>query len=119
MIDPRDPSIERDESGMSSETKCRMSDRVSATIQTTAGKFGDQMQNAAAAIRGAEPRLWSAIHNGLESVAQELERGASYFSQRRYEETARKATQYIRRYPGIAAAIAVVAGALFAAKRRR
>jgi hypothetical protein len=96
-----------------------MSDRVSATIQTTAGKVGDRMQNAAAALRGAEPRLWSAIHNGLESVAHELERGANYFSERRYEETARKTTQYIRRYPGISAAIAVIAGVLFAAKRRR
>jgi ElaB/YqjD/DUF883 family membrane-anchored ribosome-binding protein len=119
MMEPQDTSVERDESDMASGAKCRMSDRVSATIQTTAGKVGDQMQNAAAAIRGAEPRLWSALHKGVESVAQELERGAGYFNDRRYEETVRKTTQYIRRHPAIAAAIAAIAGVLFAAKRRR
>jgi ElaB/YqjD/DUF883 family membrane-anchored ribosome-binding protein len=96
----------------------RIGDRISTRMQTAAAKVGDQMHSVAGAIRDTEPRIDSAVHSGVERVAQVLERGAGYFAERHYEETIGKATRYIRRHPVMSIAIGLGAGLLFASRRR-
>ena len=116
----QDSVNETDESGLTAiDDGCRVGDRVSTRVRIAAAKIGDQMQNAAGAIRDAEPRVGSAIQGGLDRLAQEFERGAAYFAQGRYEETFGKTSQYIRQHPVISIAIGLGVGLLIASKRRQ
>jgi ElaB/YqjD/DUF883 family membrane-anchored ribosome-binding protein len=93
-------------------------ERVSATAHRTAAKVGDQMKNFAGRIRDTGPRVESAIHNSAERLAEKLERGGSYFTDRHYEDTTRKITQYIRQHPVMSMMIGIAAGLFLASKRR-
>jgi hypothetical protein len=91
---------------------------ASASVHSTVVKVGERMRNIADRIRDTRPRVESAIHNSAERLAEKLDRGGTYFSERRYEDTTRNITQYIRRHPVMSMLAGVVAG-LFLAKRRR
>jgi ElaB/YqjD/DUF883 family membrane-anchored ribosome-binding protein len=93
-------------------------ERVAATAQRTAAKFGDQMKNFAGKIRDTGPQVESAVRNSAERLAEKLERGGSYFTDRRYEDTTRKVTQYVRQHPVMSLMIGIAAGLLLASKRR-
>lgn len=93
-------------------------ERAAATAQRTAAKFGDQMKNFAGKIRDAGPRVESAFHNSAERLAEKLERGGTYFTDRRYEDTTRKVTQYVRQHPVMSLIIGIAAGLFLASKRR-
>jgi ElaB/YqjD/DUF883 family membrane-anchored ribosome-binding protein len=93
-------------------------ERVSATAHRTAAKVGDQMKNFAGRIRDTGPRVESAIHNSAERLAEKFERGGSYFTDRHYEDTTRKITQYIRQHPVMSMMIGIAAGLFLASKRR-
>jgi ElaB/YqjD/DUF883 family membrane-anchored ribosome-binding protein len=93
-------------------------ERVSVTAHATAAKFGDQMKNFAGKIRDTGPRVESAIHNSAEKLAQQFERGGTYFTDRQYEDTTRKLTQYIRQHPVMSMMIGIAAGLFLASKRR-
>jgi ElaB/YqjD/DUF883 family membrane-anchored ribosome-binding protein len=93
-------------------------ERVSATTQRTAARLGDQIKTIAGKIRDGGPRVESAIHDSAERLAQKLERGGSYFTDRQYENTLRNVTQYVRQHPVMSVMIGIAAG-LFLASRRR
>lgn len=94
------------------------SQQVSATAHRTAVKVGDRMKNFADRIRDTGPRVESAIHNSAERLAEKLERGGAYFTQRQYEDTTRNITQYIRRHPVMSMMVGVAAGLFLARKKR-
>jgi ElaB/YqjD/DUF883 family membrane-anchored ribosome-binding protein len=89
-----------------------------AAAHRTADKVGSQMKNFAGRIRESGPRVESKIHDTAAHLADTLDRGASYFTDRRYEDTTRKITQYIRNHPGTSMLVGVVAGVLLALRRR-
>jgi ElaB/YqjD/DUF883 family membrane-anchored ribosome-binding protein len=91
---------------------------VTATAQNTAAKLGDQIKNFAGKIRDSGPWVESAIHNSAETLAQKLERGGSYFTDRQYENTTRKVTQYVRQHPVMSLMIGIAAGLFLASKKR-
>lgn len=93
-------------------------DRAAAAAQRTADKVGDQMRSFAGRIRESGPRVESKIHDTATRLADTLERGASYFTERQYENTTRKITDSIRRNPARSLLIGLAVGALFAIKRR-
>jgi ElaB/YqjD/DUF883 family membrane-anchored ribosome-binding protein len=96
----------------------KASERVSDSARRTAEKFGDQMKNFAGRIRDTAPRVESVIHDGTERLAQKLERGGTYLTNRQYEDTTRNITQYIRRHPVMSMMVGIAAGLLLASKRR-
>jgi ElaB/YqjD/DUF883 family membrane-anchored ribosome-binding protein len=87
-------------------------------VSATAARLGDQIKTFADKIRDSEPRVESAIHNSAERLAQKLERGGSYFTDRQYENTARKVTEYVRQHPVMSVMIGIAAGLFLASKRR-
>jgi ElaB/YqjD/DUF883 family membrane-anchored ribosome-binding protein len=91
---------------------------VADTARRTAAKFGDQMKNFADKIRGTGPQVESAVRSSAERLAEKLERGGTYFTDRRYEDTTRKVTQYVRQHPVMAVLIGIAAGLFLASKRR-
>jgi ElaB/YqjD/DUF883 family membrane-anchored ribosome-binding protein len=91
---------------------------VAATAQRTAAKFGDQMKNFAGKIRDTGPRVESAIHSSAERLAEKFERGGTYFTNRKYEDTTRKVTQYVRQHPVMSMMIGIAAGLFLARKKR-
>jgi ElaB/YqjD/DUF883 family membrane-anchored ribosome-binding protein len=93
-------------------------EQASATAHRTAAKFGDQMKNFAGKIRDTGPRVESAIHNSAERIAEKFERGGTYFTNRQYEDTTRKLTQYVRQHPLISMMIGIAAGLFLASKKR-
>jgi hypothetical protein len=93
-------------------------EHVAATARATAEKFGDQMKNFAGKIRVTGPQVESAIRNSAERLAEKLERGGTYFTDRRYENTTRKVTQYVREHPVMSILIGIAAGLFLASKRR-
>ena len=93
--------------------------RASAAAQRTAEKVGSQMRNFAGRIREGGPRVESKIHDTATRLADRLERGASYFTDRQYENTTRKITDAIRRNPARSLLIGLATGVLLAFKRRR
>ena len=105
-----------------SETEARTEgarDRASAAAHRTADKVGSQMRNFAGRIREGGPRVESKIHDTTSRLADTLERGASYFTDRRYEDTTRKITDAIRRNPARSLLVGLAAGAFLAWRRRR
>jgi len=108
------------EIGTEAERKSeRVSERASAAAQRTAEKVGSQMKNFAGRIRDTGPRVESRIHNTAERLAEKLERGSAYFTERHYEGTTRKITDYIRQHPGTSMMVGLAAGLLLALKRRQ
>jgi ElaB/YqjD/DUF883 family membrane-anchored ribosome-binding protein len=108
------------EIGSEAERKSeRVSERASAAAQRTAEKVGSQMKNFAGRIRDTGPRVESRIHNTAERLAEKLERGSAYFTERQYEGTTRKITDYIRQHPGTSMMVGLAAGLLLALKRRQ
>ena len=105
----------RSEEAKSSE---RARERAAAAAQRTADKVGSQMKNFAGRIREGGPRVESKIHDTAARLADTLDRGASYFTDRRYEGTTRRITQYIRQHPGTSMLVGVAAGVLLALRRR-
>ena len=93
-------------------------ERASAAAQRTADKVGTQMRSFAGRIRESGPRVESKIHDTTSRLADTLERGASYFTERQYEGTTRKITESIRRNPARSLLIGLAVGALVAMKRR-
>jgi ElaB/YqjD/DUF883 family membrane-anchored ribosome-binding protein len=93
-------------------------ERVSATAHRTAVKVGDQMKNFAGRIRDTGPRVESVIHNSAERLAEKFERGGTYFTDRHYQDTTRKITQYVRQHPVMSMMIGIAAGLFLASKRR-
>lgn len=91
---------------------------VSATAQRTAAKLGDQIKTVAGKIRDSAPWVESAVHNSTERLAQNLERGSTYFTDRQYENTTRKVAQYVRQHPVMSVMIGIAAGLFLASKRR-
>ena len=111
---------EAGEFGSEGERKSeRVSERASAAAQRTAEKVGSQMKNFAGRIRDTGPRVESRIHNTAERLAEKLERGSAYFTERQYEGTTRKITDYIRQHPGTSMMVGLAAGLLLALKRRQ
>lgn len=96
----------------------RARERAAAAAQRTADKVGSQMKNFAGRIREGGPRVESKIHDTAARLADTLDRGASYFTDRRYEDTTRRITQYIRQHPGTSMLVGVAAGVLLALRRR-
>jgi ElaB/YqjD/DUF883 family membrane-anchored ribosome-binding protein len=94
-------------------------ERAAEAAHRTADKVGSQMKNIADKIRGTGPKVESTIHNTAERLAEKLERGSSYFTERQYEGTTRKITDYIRQHPGKSMLVGLAAGLLLAIKRRR
>jgi hypothetical protein len=94
-------------------------ERAAAAAQRTADKVGSQIRNFAGRIREGGPRVESKIHDTTSRLADTLERGASYFTERKYEDTTRKITDAIRRNPARSLLIGLAAGVLLAIKRRR
>ena len=96
----------------------RARERASAAAQRTAEKVGNRMKTFAGKLRDTGPRVESTIHSTAERLAEKLERGGSYFTDRRYEDTTRRITDYIRQHPGKSMIIGLGAGLLLAFKRR-
>jgi ElaB/YqjD/DUF883 family membrane-anchored ribosome-binding protein len=94
------------------------SERVAATAERTAAKLGDQMKNFAGKIRDTGPQVESAIRSSAERLAEKLERGGTYFTDRRYEDMPRKVTQYVRQHPVMSMMIGIAAGLFLARKKR-
>ena len=92
--------------------------RASEAAHRTADKVGSQMKNFADKIRGTGPKVESTIHSTAERLAEKLERGGAYFTERQYEGTTRKITDYIRQNPGKSMIVGLVAGLFLAMKRR-
>jgi ElaB/YqjD/DUF883 family membrane-anchored ribosome-binding protein len=92
--------------------------RAGEAAQRTADKVGSQMKNFADKIRGTGPKVESTIHSTAERLAEKLERGGAYFSERQYEGTTRKVTDYIRQNPGKSMIVGLIAGLFLALKRR-
>lgn len=93
-------------------------ERASEAAYRTADKVGNQMKTFADKIRGTGPKVESTIHSTAERLAEKLERGGAYFTERRYEGTTRKITDYIRQNPGKSMIVGLAAGILLAMKRR-
>lgn len=91
---------------------------VADTAHRTAAKLGDQIKNFAGKIRDTGPQVESVVRNSAERLAQKLERGGTYFTDRQYENTTRKVTQYIRQHPMMSLMIGIAAGLFLASKRR-
>jgi ElaB/YqjD/DUF883 family membrane-anchored ribosome-binding protein len=91
---------------------------ASVTAQKTAARLGDQIKNFAGKIRDRGPQVESAVRSSAERLAEKLERGGTYFTDRQYENTARKITQYVRQHPVMSAMIGIAAGLFLASKRR-
>ena len=96
----------------------RARERASAAAQRTAEKVGNQMRTFAGRIREGGPRVESKIHDTASRLADTLDRGASYFTERQYEDTTRKITDAIRRNPARSLLIGAAAGLLLALRRR-
>lgn len=93
-------------------------ERAASAAQRTADKVGSQMRNFAGRIRERGPQVESKIHDTATRLADTLDRGASYFTEGQYQDTARKIGQYIRRNPGTSLLIGVAAGVLLKLRRR-
>jgi ElaB/YqjD/DUF883 family membrane-anchored ribosome-binding protein len=93
-------------------------ERAAEAAYRTADKVGSQMTNIADKLRGTGPKMESTIHNTAERLAEKLERGGAYFTERQYEGTTRKLTDYIRQNPGKSMMVGLAAGLLLAMKRR-
>lgn len=107
------------ETGAEGATKTQQArDRAAAAAQRTADKVGSQMRSFADRVREGGPRVESKIHNTTTRLADSLERGANYFTQRQYEDTTRKIADSIRRNPTRSLLIGLAVGALLAIKRR-
>jgi ElaB/YqjD/DUF883 family membrane-anchored ribosome-binding protein len=94
-------------------------DRAAEAAHRTADKVGSQMKSFADKLRGTGPKVESTIHSTTERLAEKLERGGAYFTERQYEGTTRKITDYIRQNPGKSMIVGLAAGLLLALKRRR
>jgi ElaB/YqjD/DUF883 family membrane-anchored ribosome-binding protein len=92
--------------------------RASEAAHRTVDKVGNQMKSFADKIRGTGPKVESTIHSTAERLAEKLERGGAYFTERHYEGTTRKITDYIRQHPGKSMIVGLAAGLLLAMKRR-
>ena len=99
-------------------TTAKARERASAAAQRTADKVGSQIRTFAGRIREGGPRVESKIHDTATRLADTLDRGASYFTERQYEDTTRKIAQAIRRNPGTSLLIGAAAGVLLALRRR-
>jgi hypothetical protein len=93
-------------------------ERAADAAQRTADKVGSQMKNFAGRIREGGPRVESKIHDTAARLADTLDRGGSYFTDRRYEDTTRRITQYIRQHPRTSMLVGLAAGVLLALRRR-
>src|SRR6185295_3137672 len=93
-------------------------ERASEAAYRTADKVGNQMKTFADKIRGTGPKVESTIHSTAERLAEKLERGGAYFTERQYEGTTRKITDYIRQNPGKSMIVGLAAGLFLAMKRR-
>jgi hypothetical protein len=97
----------------------RARERAAAAAPPTADQIGTRIKTFAGRVREGGPRVESKIHDSATRLADALDRGASYFTERQYEDTTRKITQCIRRNPGTSLLIGVAAGVLLALRRRR
>jgi hypothetical protein len=96
----------------------RARERAAAAAQRTADQIGNRMKTFAGRVREGGPRVESKIHDSATRLADALDRGASYFTERQYEGATRRITDCIRRNPGTSLLIGVAAGALLALRRR-
>jgi hypothetical protein len=111
----------RDKSELGSEAgrlAAQAGERVSTTARTTAARLGDQIKTFAGKIRDSEPQVESAVRSSAERLAEKLERSGTYFTDRQYENTARKITQYVRQHPVMSAMIGIAAALFLTSKRR-